>query len=362
MPAAQFHSLQIVERQPEGRDGFSLTFAVPEGLREQYQFQHGQYLTLRAEIAGESIRRSYSICCGVNHFKNHQQLKVGIKRVPGGQFSEYAFKSFRPGRAVDVMTPQGRFTTALSPDQMRRYLAVAAGSGITPILSMIDTILEHEPLAHITLLYGNRSIEQMMFLEALENLKNRFLQRFQLIHVLSAQAQEVELFNGRIDGSKIKALGEGLLNLKRFDVAMVCGPETMIDDVTQALMNAGLRPEQILSERFGTPGLQPTRVAAHTDAGVEGADLTVLLDGKPRRMKLPYQGTNLLDVALAQGLDLPYACKGGVCCTCRAKVLKGQVAMEKNYTLEQWEIDKGFVLTCQCRPLTPEVVVSFDER
>jgi ring-1,2-phenylacetyl-CoA epoxidase subunit PaaE len=361
--STQFHRLKIIQRIPEGRDGFSLAFQVPPQLIELFRFQHGQYLTMRAAIDGQEVRRSYSICNGTPGYEKYGELKVGIKRVEDGLFSGYAFDQLQVGHEVEVMPPQGRFTLTLESTSSRHYAAFVAGSGITPVLSFMETVLESEPNSRFTLVYANRSSADVMFVEAIEGLKNRFMQRVQLFYTFSRQAHEFALFNGRLDQEKIASYLEHLIPATTIDVALVCGPDSMIELVTQALQQAGVSREKIMSERFGTPNTaQKPRLSKAILDDTPCAQLKVVLDGKTQQMRLPYQGIKLLDVALAHGLDLPYACKAGVCCTCRAKVTDGKVAMEHNYTLEQWEIDQGFVLTCQCSPLTESVTVSFDER
>jgi ring-1,2-phenylacetyl-CoA epoxidase subunit PaaE len=367
MSTPQFYSLAIKERRSESQDGFSLAFEVPPELRDVFTFQQGQYVTLKANVDSEQLRRSYSICNGTPQYERNGELRIGIKRVEGGKFSQYAFDNLQAGQRIEVMAPQGRFTLNTHPDQALHYVGFAAGSGITPILSFMQTILALEPKSKFTLVYGNRGAQHIMFLESIEGLKNQYMDRVRLIHILSGQPQESELFNGRINGEKIRELNALLLPIGGIDRALICGPDSMIDSVTQALAEGGLTTQQILSERFGTPvaSSRPkttTAAFAGSSGSVPSAALQVVLDGKTRSLKLPYEGTNLLDVALAAGMDLPYACKGGVCCTCRAKVLDGEVRMEKNYTLEQWEVDKGFVLTCQCVPVSASVTVSFDER
>ena len=247
----------------------------------------------------------------------------------------------------------------------RHHVAFAAGSGITPVLSLIRTTLAHEPNSRFTLVYGNRSVDSIIFSEALEDLKNQYLARFTLYHVLSRQPQEVDLLHGRLDRARVARFLSSLLPVDDIDAAFVCGPASMIDEVEGALRDAGLDPRRMHAERFGVPVAPAQRAAAPavSDVGTGvGSDLVVVLDGKQHRMRLPGPDAKVLDTALAAGLDLPYACKGGVCCTCRARVLEGEVEMEKNYTLQPWEMAKGFVLTCQARALTPRVVVSYDER
>jgi len=293
---------------------------------------------------------------------NRIELRIGIKRVRGGRFSNFAFDTLQPGHTIDVMTPDGRFFTHLNADQGQQYIAFSGGSGITPVLAIIKTTLEIEPRSTFTLVYGNRSVDQIMFAEELEDLKNRFMNRFVLYHVLSDDLQDVELFNGVLDQQKCAAFIENLVPAEAIDEAFICGPAPMMDAAEAALKAAGVPHESIHVERFGSPlpqaGVPPVEITEDTPA----ADLEIVLDGKKRKLRLPYQGVSVLDVGLKAGLALPYACKGGVCCTCRAKVLEGEVRMEKNYTLEEHEIRDGFVLTCQCHPVSDRVVVSYDER
>lgn len=358
----QFHPLRVAHIRPETSDTVSIAFDVPDNLRDAYRFTQGQFLTLKAPVDGKDVRRSYSICCGVQDYDQHGELRVAVKLVDDGVFSTWIHDHVSVGQTLDVMTPDGRFHVPLDPGAARHYVAFAAGSGITPVLSLIRTTLAVEPNSRFTLVYGNRRIDTIIFSEALEDLKNQYLSRFTLYHVLSRQPQEVDLLHGRLDRERVAAFLQTLLPVDDIDAAFVCGPASMIDEVEGALKDAGLDPHKIHAERFGVPTGQGRRAApVHTDlAGT--AELVVLLDGKQHKMRLPLADANVLDTALAAGLDLPYACKGGVCCTCRAKVLEGKVEMEKNYTLEPWEMEKGFVLTCQARALTPRVVVSYDER
>ncbi|TXI85402.1 MAG: phenylacetate-CoA oxygenase/reductase subunit PaaK [Cupriavidus sp.] len=361
----QFHPLRVAQVRPETADTVSIAFEVPAALRDAYRFTQGQFLTLKAAVNGHELRRSYSICCGVQDYDQRGELRVAVKRVADGEFSRWLHDTVAPGQAFEVMTPDGRFHVPLDAGAARHYVAFAAGSGITPVLSLIRTTLAHEPASRFTLVYGNWSVDSIIFSEALEDLKNQYLSRFTLYHVLSRQPQEVELLHGRLDRERVAAFLSTLIPADDIDAAFVCGPASMIDEVEAALRDAGVDPHRIHAERFGVPVTpQQRRPDDHVGHGAPAgtAELVVVLDGKQHRMRLPMDGARVLDTALAAGLDLPYACKGGVCCTCRARVLEGQVAMEKNYTLEAWEMDKGFVLTCQARALTPRVVVSYDER
>lgn len=359
----QFHPLRVAQVRPETSDTVSIAFEVPPELRDAYRFTQGQFLTIKAPVEGKDVRRSYSICCGVQDYDERGELRVAVKLVDDGVFSTWVHDTVSAGQMLDVMTPDGRFHVPLDAGAARHYVAFAAGSGITPVLSLIRTTLAVEPNSRFTLIYGNRSVDTIIFSEALEDLKNQYLSRFTLYHVLSRQPQEVDLLHGRLDRERVDAFLQTLLPVDDIDAAFVCGPASMIDEVEDALKAAGLDPHRIHAERFGVPLAQPKATApAHADHG-DTAELVIVLDGKQHKMRLPLTAdARVLDTALAAGLDLPYACKGGVCCTCRAKVLEGKVEMEKNYTLEPWEMEKGFVLTCQARALTPKVVVSYDER
>ena len=352
----KFHPLKVAEVRRETADSVSLCFEVPAELAEDYRFVQGQHLTLKARVDGEEVRRSYSICAGVND----GELRVAIKKVAGGRFSTWANGGIKVGDVLEVMTPEGRFHTPLDPAQAKHYVAFAAGSGITPILSLIKTTLAAEPHSRFTLVYGNRRQASVMFAEALEDIKNRYLARFTLYNLFSREEQEVPLFNGRLDAAKVAAFVDTLLPVADIDEAFICGPGAMIDEVESALLGAGMSADHIHLERFGVPDSAP---AHHVEAGdAPQATIVVVADGLRREMEFHASDPSILDVALRAGMDLPYSCKGGVCCTCRAKVVEGKVRMDKNYTLEQPDVDAGYVLTCQAHPLTERVVISFDER
>jgi ring-1,2-phenylacetyl-CoA epoxidase subunit PaaE len=360
MAVPQFHRLTIRDVRPETADAISVAFEVPPELRDAYRFRQGQFLTLREVLDGEDVRRSYSVCVGVPEYERRGELRVAIKRVAGGRFSNWANDSLAPGRAIDVMTPDGRFTTPLDPQRARRYVGFAGGSGITPMLSLIETILSTEPASAFTLVYGNRTVASIMFLERLEELKNTYIDRLRLVHVLSDEPQEVDLLSGLLDEARCRELMRTALAGETIDEAFVCGPGPMMDAAEAALRGAGVPPERIHVERFGTPA--PSGAPKPVSVDAPSAKVVIVIDGKERHLRVPYEGQAILDAGLAAGAALPYACKGGVCCTCRAKVLEGEVRMEKNYTLEPHEIAAGFVLTCQSHPVTQRVVVSYDER
>lgn len=366
--AVHFHPLFVKRIDALTADAAQITFAIPPDLRDAFEFKSGQFLTLRAMINGESVRRSYSICSTPALLEHSQEISVGIKRVEDGVFSTWATTQLQAGTQVDVMPPDGRFVVK-KPDASMR-LGIAAGSGITPILSIAAHTLATEQNSRFTLVYGNQRTQTIMFGEALQDLKDRYPGRLQLIYILSRQATELPLNHGRIDAEKIAQLmpkdKQSLIDPNSIDEVFICGPEAMIEAVEPALQSAGLAKERIHSERFISANT--TKIIAKNAIPVRASglksfkyQLEIQLDGKSHSMGMGDED-NVLDVALADGLDLPYACKGGVCCTCRAKVVEGKVSMDKNYTLEQWEIDKGFVLTCQARCQTERVVVSFDER
>ncbi len=361
--AAHFHSLIIERITPDAAGSAAITFAVPPPLRESFDFKPGQFVTLRATIDAQETRRSYSICSPRQRYLQSGEFDIGVKPVEDGIFSRWALANLRAGQRIDVMPPDGRFTPRVPG--ARHRVGFAAGSGITPVLSIMATTLAAEPQSQFTLVYGNRRVDTIMFSEALQDLKDRYPARVALVHLLSRQAQEVELLHGRIDEAKVAQLLRTMLPARDIDEAFVCGPAGMIEATERALVAGGVPAGRIHTERFFPTGQAPAKTAAprNASAGEQPAShrLEVVLDGKTHQIAMG-DDDRVLDVALEAGLDLPYSCRGGVCCTCRARVLEGRVAMEKNFTLEPWEIAKGFVLTCQARPLTPRVVVSYDER
>lgn len=374
MSVPHFHPLVVKRVSPEAAGAVAISFAIPPGLRDLYHFTPGQFLTLKAQINGEQVRRSYSICSSTQHLSAAREIEVGIKPVEGGVFSNWATR-LQAGDTLDVMPPDGRFTPRLIGAVHR--VGWAAGSGITPLLSIIASTLAGEPDSTFTLVYCNQRSSSILFNEALQDLKDRYPARLSLIHLLSRQAQDVALFNGRLDAAKVSELLGSLIPASSIDETFICGPEAMIEGCEQALRAAGVPRAKIHAERFLSEAHTPdamTSGAAYPDrartAGqndsINSAEagpihLSVQLDGKAHALRM-FAHEKVLDVALAAGLDLPYSCKGGVCCTCRAKVLAGEVAMEKNYTLEDWEVKKGFVLSCQARPLSDSLSISYDER
>ncbi|HEX9718344.1 MAG TPA: 1,2-phenylacetyl-CoA epoxidase subunit PaaE [Ramlibacter sp.] len=362
--AAHFHTLAVKRVTPDAAGSAAITLQVPAALREGFDFRPGQFVTLRAAIAGQETRRSYSICSAHQRYVQSGEIDIGVKPVEEGVFSRWALEHLRAGETIEVMAPDGRFTPRVPG--ARHRVAFAAGSGITPVLSIMTSTLDSEPASRFTLVYGNQRVNTIMFNEALQDLKDRYPARVSLIHLLSRQAQEVELLHGRIDDAKVAELLRTMLPAADIDEAFICGPEGMIDATQRALLAGGVPADRIHTERFFSTSQAPAKRAVPGDtpsAGVQTAAhrLDVVLDGKTHQLAMG-DDDRVLDVALEAGLDLPYSCKSGVCTTCRARLLEGEVEMEKNFTLEQWEIDRGFVLTCQARPMTPRVVVSYDER
>jgi ring-1,2-phenylacetyl-CoA epoxidase subunit PaaE len=361
-----FVELPVARVSPEAAGSVAVTLAVPEAQRTAFAFEPGQFLTVRARIGGQEVRRSYSISSARSLYTNKGELTLGIRPVEGGVFSNWAATQLKAGDTLQAMPPDGRFTVH-RPRALHR-VGFAAGSGITPILSIMTSTLEESSTAKFTLVYGNRRMASVMFNEALQDLKDRYRDRLTLIHILSRQAQEVPLLEGRIDGDKVREIVATLLPVASMDEVFICGPEAMIEATEQALLGAGVKPERIHTERFTSPTLEALPSAervkvqlGHTERSEGEVALTVVLDGKPHELRMG-RDQRVLDVALEAGLDLPWSCRGGVCCTCRAKVMEGSVQMEKNFTLEPWEMEQGFVLSCQARPTTDRVVVSYDER
>ena len=362
----RFHDLTVSRVTPEAAGAVAITLAVPADLREAFSFQPGQFLTVRADIGGADVRRSYSISSPRSRLAQGE-LELGIRPVEGGVFSNWAASQLKAGDTLRVMPPDGRFT--VQKQRAIHRVGFAAGSGITPILSILATTLEEQPESKFTLVYGNRRMDSVMFNKALQDLKDRYPSRLTLIHILSRQAQEVPLLEGRIDAAKVRAVMDAFLPVGSMDEVFICGPEAMIEETEKTLLEAGVKADRIRTERFTSPTLealtpeQKAKAVLGHKATRDGGEvqLTVVLDGKPYEMPMN-RDEKILDIALAMGLDLPYSCKGGVCCTCRCKVTQGTTVMDKNFTLEKPEVDAGFVLSCQARPTSDRVVVSFDER
>ena len=363
--APRFHELTVARIDAEAAGAVALTLSVPAALKDSFQFEPGQFLTLRAQVNGQDLRRSYSICSTRSRLQQHGELQVGIRPVEGGLFSNWAAQQLRVGDTLQVMPPEGRFVIQ-RPRAVHR-VGFAAGSGITPILSIIASSLEEQPCTKFTLVYGNRRMDSVMFNEALQDLKDQYPDRLTLIHILSRQAQEVDLLEGRIDGDKVRAIMKAFLPVKSMDEVFICGPEAMIEVTEKTLVECGVPANRVHSERFTTSASQAHKVQADTDASkgkqasAKSVHMTVVLDGKEHEVALS-PDEHVLDAALNAGLDLPFSCKAGVCSTCRCKVTHGEVTMDKNFTLEAAEMAQGFALSCQARAATQKLVISFDHR
>lgn len=363
MSTPHFQALTVKRVNPEAAGSVAVTFDVPPAARTAFQFEPGQYLTLRATVDGQDLRRSYSISSPRSRLTAEGELEIGIRQVPGGLFSSWAVHSLKAGDTLNVMAPDGRFT--VRKQRAIHRVGFAAGSGITPILSIVASTLEEQPGSKFTLVLGNRRMSSVMFNEALQDLKDRYLDRLTLIHILSSQAQEVDLLQGRIDAAKIRDIIAAFLPVASMDEVFICGPEAMIETTEKALVDAGVPASRVYTERFtsATPhtAATPSTTGPTPVAAGQRTAITIVVDGKRHDINM---GSNerILDVALNAGLDLPFSCRGGVCCTCRVKVMEGTVAMEKNFALEPWEMQQGFVLSCQAHPTSERVVVSYDER
>jgi ring-1,2-phenylacetyl-CoA epoxidase subunit PaaE len=330
-----------------------VTFAVPSELAEAYAFEAGQHLNIRTSLAGDDVRRSYSICS-----PEGGPLRVGVKVLPGGAFSSYVHATLAPGDVLEVMTPLGRFKTPLDPANAKRYCFIAAGSGITPVMSLMSTILAVEPNSDVVLLYGNRTTASVMFLEELEGLKDRYLERVQLVHVLSREEQESPLLTGRLDADKLAKLLGVLVPPASVDEWFLCGPFGLVESARAVLADAGVDERHVHFELFHAEPLAPS-TAVVVEAAGEGAEVTAVLDGRKTAFTLP-PSKSVLDGLLPVRADAPYACKGGVCGTCRAQVVDGSVRMDTNYALEADEVERGFVLTCQSHPTSDKVTLDYD--
>lgn len=364
-----FHPLEICAVQADTDEAVLVSFAVPVSLQKQFSFNQGQYLTLRQEIDGEEVRRSYSICAAVG-----EALRIGVRKVPGGLFSNWLANQIKVGHTLQVMPPQGRFFVPVEPTAQRHYLGLAGGSGITPILSIMKTVLAHEPASQFTLLYGNRKQQSTMFKEELEDIKNRYLDRVVLHYIFSEEHTEAAINHGVLDRQKITEFLRTLVPVSHIDHAFVCGPYQMNDEAHAALQLSGMSAERIHIERFGVAPTDTSskaqevgNLAAPTSRSedIEQACIVIVRDGKRYEINFSHnedQPKSLLEAAAAAGLEVPYSCKSGVCGTCCAKLLEGRVRMARNFALDQSTVAANFILTCQAYPLTERVVISFDER
>jgi ring-1,2-phenylacetyl-CoA epoxidase subunit PaaE len=352
----QFHPLTIAGVDRLTDDAVAVTFEVPPRLRELFAFQAGQHLTVRRRFDGEDVRRSYSICSTPAQLAAGV-LRIGVRQVPGGAFSGFAMTGLRRGDTVDVLPPLGHFTTALDPARGRHYLAVAAGSGITPVLSLIATALSTEPASGFTVLYGNRYARSVMFADELADLKDRYPTRLHLVHVLSREPQDAALLSGRLDADRLRALLDTVVDGSTVDEWFLCGPYGMVTDARAVLAERGVPDQAVHSELFHVEDSPaPVRRVAESEGD---AEVTILLDGRASTFRMG-RGERVLDAALKVRGELPYSCKGGVCSTCRAKIVDGRVTMARNYALEPDELAAGYVLTCQSSPTTPHLTLNYD--
>ncbi len=357
--AVHFHKLKVKEVRQETHDCVSIAFTVPNELKKDFEFAQGQNITIRKNIGGEDLRRSYSICTAP--FEN--ELRVAVKKVEGGQFSFYANTDLKPGDELDILPPTGKFNTQLKTENAKQYVAFVAGSGITPVISIIKATLQTEPKSSFTLVFGNRGRNSIIFFEELEGLKNKYLNRFNFINILSREKTDAPINSGRINSEKLIELKK-LIDYKNVDEFFICGPEQMIFCVKEFLERKDIDTTKIHFELFTIPGQERSSVVSRESASKKDtgpkSKITVKLDGRSFDFELGFNSDSILDAALMQGADLPFACKGGVCCTCKAKLIQGEVEMDVNWGLEQEEVDQGFILTCQSHPKTETVVVDFD--
>jgi ring-1,2-phenylacetyl-CoA epoxidase subunit PaaE len=358
---AVFHPLQVASVERLTDDAVAVTFAVPDDLLDEYVFLPGQHLTVRATIGDEDVRQSYSICQSRGASGMERLRRVAVARVPEGRMSNWLNDVVAPGDVVEVMTPLGSFTCPTRPDGIRHHVAIAAGSGITPVLSLLATVLEEEPGSRVTLLFGNRRTSSIMFLEELEDLKNRFPGRFHLVNVLSREAQDVELFHGRLDPERLTQLFERLVPVDAVDEWYLCGPFGMVTGAEALLKDRGVDPNHIHHEIFHVDdGTEPRRKVV-VDAGAPPeATVTVNLDGRTTVIPMPSKQETILDATLRMRPDAPFSCTNGVCGTCRARLVAGEVRMDRNYALEPEEVSAGIVLACQSHPVTDEVSLDYD--
>lgn len=352
-----FHTVKVKEVRKETEDCVSVSFDIPEELHSQFQYKAGQYLTLRKYIKGEELRRSYSLCSS----PLDNEWRVAVKNVPNGKFSAYALHEMKAGDEIELMPPMGAFHTEINASNKKKYVGIAAGSGITPILSIIKTILRKEPQSSFTLVYGNKNRHSIIFREEVEALKNKYIDRFRVMHVLSREITDAAINSGRIDAVKCDELFTKFININA-DEFLICGPEEMIFCVKDFLLGKGIPKKHVHFELFTSPNQKAATQEIQKEEQGPKSRVTIILDGRSLDFDLNHEGENILDAAMRQGADLPYSCKGGVCSTCRAKLIEGEVDMEVNYALEDDEVKQGFILTCQSHPKTSKVVIDFDAK
>ncbi len=357
--SALFHPLRVRAVTPDTAEAVIVSFDVPPELRPVFGFTQGQYLTLRKEIEGQDLRRSYSICAGVDD----GELRVGVRKVKGGVFSNWINEQLQPGDTLQVMAPQGRFFVPIDPTATRHHVGIAGGSGITPILSIMKTVLAREPHSRFTLLYANRSLKSTMFKEEIEDLKDRYMTRLVLHHVFSDEHTDAPINHGLMDRVKLAEFLRTLVPAESIAHAYICGPYQMNDEAEAALLAAGVPEDAVHIERFGVAQQGAGAVVHAAQPGdAEQARVTIIRDGLQREILFHKDQPSILDCASAAGLEVPFSCTSGVCGTCRAKLVEGQVRMDRNFALEKKEVAAGYILTCQAHPTTERVVISFDER
>lgn len=360
-----FHSLKVADVRPEGSDAMCISFEVPDALRDAYRFLPGQHVGVRAQLGGQEVRRTYSICSGADE----SHLRIGVRVHDNGSMSQHLARQLQAGDQVDVLTPTGRFFAEPAPSAARTYCAFAGGSGITPILGIVRNLLASEPQSRFILFYSNRTTASIMFAEDLLALKDRYPTRLSLFFLLSREPQEVELFNGRLDRDKVTLLGQDVFDPRETDAFFLCGPGTMIESVRDSLLNLGVDAARIHAERFAndmpagaTPVAAPVQAKPKRATAEEVAQITIVMDGRQRSFAMLDDDATVLEAAERVGMELPYSCRAGVCSTCRAKVTRGTAEMEVNYALEPWEVAAGFVLCCQARPTSGDLEITYDER
>ena len=357
----RFYPLRVRAVEPDTDEAMIVSFDVPDDLADRFAFTQGQYLNLRATIGGAEVRRSYSVCAGVDD----AVLRIGVRKVRGGVFSNWIAEHLHAGDTIDIMPPQGRFYVPVDAASKRHYLAIAGGSGITPVLSIMKTVLAREPASRFTLIYGNRSQKSTMFKEEIEDLKNRFVPRLEIHHVFSEENAQSPLHHGLLDRDRIAAFLARVIRPGAIDHAFVCGPHPMNDAAEAALLHAGVAPERIHIERFNLPqGKTEAGAVMHASQAQDAAQsrVAIVRDGRRHEIEVRKGDPSILDAAIAVGMDLPFSCTSGVCGTCRARLLCGEVRMDRNFALDKADVDAGFILTCQSHPLTERVEISFDDR
>ena len=355
--STQFHSLKVTDLHRETEGCVSVAFEVPAALQTQFHFASGQYLTFKTTIDGEEIRRSYSLCSA----PQENEWRVAIKQIPNGKFSSFANETLQIGDTLEVMAPMGNFKFEPNPDAQNHYVLFAAGSGVTPIFSILKTILNAEPLSSVTLFYGNKGFAEVIFREELEALKNRFLNRMNLVHVFSRENIGVPLLKGRIDAARTKDLLNAFLKNQTVNGAYICGPQDMILAVKDELSTFGVDAKDIHFELFHAAPIAKAAEAKQDNIPAFESHIELIMDGEVTDFYLSSDGPTILDAAYKAGADAPFACKGGVCCTCKAKVLRGEVSMDVNYALTPEEVEQGYVLTCQAHPKSNDILISFDD-